>query len=64
MTNISQWVNFILEKQISRLLYCYLFQIPNYFIVYFDGFDSNSCWKCLFVDDGTERTFICFLSNI
>jgi len=34
MTDISQWVNFIQYKQITRLLYYYLFQIQKYFIVY------------------------------
>jgi hypothetical protein len=34
MTDISQLVNFIQQKQITRLLYYYyLFQISKYFIV-------------------------------
>ena len=64
MTDITQWVNFIRQKQITRLGYYFLFQIQNYFIVYFDGFDINSCWKCLFADDSTEKKFIFSLSNI
>jgi len=60
MTDISQWVNFIWQKQITRLLFYYLwvFKILKYFIVYVDGFDINWCCKCLFADDSTERKFI------
>jgi len=59
MTAITQLVNFIKQKQITRLLYYYyLFQIPKYFIVYCDGFDINSCQKCLFAGDSTESKYI------
>jgi len=47
MTDLSQWVNFIQQKQITRLLYYYLIQILKYFLVYFDGFDIMSCCKIL-----------------
>jgi len=57
MTDISQWVNFTQQKQITRFLYYYLIQIQKYIFVYFDGFDINSCWKCLFTDDSTRRKF-------
>ena len=63
VNDISQWGiqacrNFVLEKQIPKLMYYYLFQTWNYCIVYFDGLEINSCWKCLFADDSTERKFI------
>ena len=53
MTDLSQWVNFKWQRQITRLLYYYLIQIRKYIFVYFDGFDINSCWKSLFTDDST-----------
>jgi len=61
MTAMSQLVNFIQQKHITRLLYYYyyyLFQIPKYFIVYCDSFDINFCQKCLFADDNTESKYI------
>ena len=50
MTDLSQWGtqalgHFVLDKQITKLLYYYLFQNWNYYIVYFDGLDINSYWK-------------------
>ena len=32
MTDKPQWVNFILEKESTVLLYCYLFQIRKYLL--------------------------------
>ena len=63
MTDISQWLKFILEKQITRLSYYYLLQIQKYFIVYFDSLDINSCGKYLFANDSI-RSKLSLLSNI
>ena len=63
MTDLSQWGtqasgHFVLDKQITKLLYYYLFHTWKYFIVYFDGIDIKSYWKYLFVVDSTGRNFI------
>ena len=51
MTDLSQWLNFKWQRQITRLLYYYLIQIWKYIFVYFDDFDINSYRKNLFTDD-------------
>jgi len=65
MTGISQkgiqaWGNFVLEKQIAKLMYYYyyLFQIWKYLCIL--TIDINSYRKCLFADGSTGRKSLHF----